>query len=66
MPIRAFHAGDLEALRRLTVDAFRGVSIDHNTEERFGLIHGKDWQWRKARQIDDDVARTRAVFDRQR
>src|SRR5207245_2522899 len=33
------------------------VSIDHGIEERFGLINGHDWQWRKARHIDDDVGR---------
>jgi ribosomal protein S18 acetylase RimI-like enzyme len=55
MLIRVFEPGDLETLRRLTVEAFEGVSIDHNTEKRFGVIAGKDWRWRKARQIDEDV-----------
>ena len=56
MLIRLFEPEDLEALRSLTIEAFEGVSIDRNIEERFGIIHGHDWRWRKARQIDDDVA----------
>lgn len=56
MHIRRYRPGDLEALRRLTVDAFQGVSIDQNIEKQFGPINGHDWRWRKARQIDDDVA----------
>ena len=55
MLIRVFEPGDLETLRRLTVEAFEGVSIDHNTEKRFGVIANKNWRWRKARQIDEDV-----------
>ena len=56
MHIRPFRPGDLEALRQLTVEAFQGVSIDQNLERLFGRIAGHDWRWRKARQIDDDVA----------
>jgi len=63
MLIRAFEPGDLELLRRLTVEAFEGVSIDHNMEKRFGVIGDKDWRWRKARQIDEDVgANSSGVF----
>ncbi len=56
MHIRTYRAADLETLRRLTVEAFQGVSIDENMEQRFGPIHGHDWRWRKARQLDADVA----------
>jgi ribosomal protein S18 acetylase RimI-like enzyme len=56
MHIRPYQSGDLEFLRGLTVDAFQGVSMDQNMEARFGLIHGHDWRWRKARAIDADVA----------
>lgn len=44
-------------LRAITVEAFQGVSIEHHIEQHFGVIHGHDWCWRKARHIDDDVAR---------
>jgi ribosomal protein S18 acetylase RimI-like enzyme len=44
-------------LKQITVEAFAGVSIDRRIEEMFGEINGHDWRWRKARQIDDDVAR---------
>lgn len=56
MIIRPFHEQDREALKAITVEAFSGVSIDQNLERTFGPIAGHDWQWRKARQIDDDIA----------
>jgi ribosomal protein S18 acetylase RimI-like enzyme len=57
MHIRVFQPADLTALKRLTVEGFTGVSIDHGIEENFGSINGHDWRWRKARHIDVDVAR---------
>src|SRR4051794_21076492 len=56
MQIRLYEPTDLEHLKRLTVEGFVGVSIDHGIEERFGLINHHDWRWRKARHIDEDVA----------
>jgi len=53
--IRPYQPGDLETLRRITVESFEGVSLDHLVENKFGLLHGHDWRWRKARHIDDDV-----------
>lgn len=41
----------------MTVEAFHGVSIDQGIEREFGVINGHDWQWRKARHVDDDVTR---------
>ncbi len=55
--IRRYRPGDLEAIIRLTVEAFDGVSIDRNMEQQFGVINGRDWRWRKARHIEFDVAR---------
>jgi ribosomal protein S18 acetylase RimI-like enzyme len=57
MHIRPYQPADLDALKRLTVEGFTGVSIDHGIEQAFGIINGHDWRWRKARHIDDDVAR---------
>ena len=57
MLIRPFRADDLPILQRITVAAFDGVSIDQGMERLFGMIHDHDWQWRKARHLDDDVAR---------
>ena len=57
MLIRPFRADDLPTLKRITVEAFSGVSIDEGMERLYGVIHGHDWQWRKARHLDDDVAR---------
>src|SRR5437868_6787587 len=57
MRIRLYQPTDLQELKRLTIEGFSGVSIDHGIEERFGPINGHDWRWRKARHIDDDVAR---------
>jgi len=56
MHIRSYRPSDLETLRALTVDAFQGVSIDHNIEKHFGLVNGHDWRWRKGRHMDDDAA----------
>jgi len=54
---RRYQPTDLETIKRLTVDAFEGVSIDRNIEDQFGPINNRDWRWRKARHIDFDVAR---------
>lgn len=59
--IRPYQAKDLAALKRITAICFDGVSIDRNIEERFGQLGGHDWQWRKLRHIDDDVAGERAA-----
>ena len=55
--IRSYRPSDLETLRAITMEAFDGVSIDRNIEERFGLIGDRDWSWRKARHIDMDADR---------
>jgi len=60
MNIRPYAPADLAHLKRLTTEGFVGVSIDHGIEQAFGMINGHDWQWRKARHIDDDVAHDRA------
>ena len=57
MNIRLFQPTDLDDLKRLTTEGFVGVSIDHGIEETFGVINAHDWRWRKARHIDEDVAR---------
>ena len=57
MLIRPFQLDDLPALKRITVAAFDGVSIDQGAQKLFGTINGHDWQWRKARHLDEDVAR---------
>lgn len=54
---RSFQPSDLPTLKRITADAFDGVSIDQGMEKLFGLINGHDWKWRKARHLDDDVQR---------
>ena len=55
MLIRSFRPDDLPTLKRIMVEAFRGVSIDEATERLFGPINGHDWQWRKARHLDEDL-----------
>lgn len=57
MNIRPFRPEDLETLRAITVEAFDGVSIDQAMEREYGLINGQNWQWRKGRHLDADVAR---------
>jgi hypothetical protein len=55
-PIRDYRPGDLETIKRLTTESFRGVTLEENVENALGLLRGHDWRWRKARHIDDDVA----------
>jgi len=54
--IRRYQPDDLEAIKRLTVEAFAGVTLEQNVEQALGILAGHDWRWRKARYIDEDVA----------
>ena len=56
MLIRKFREGDREIIKTITAICFEGVSIDHAMEDRYGLIDGKDWRFRKVRHIDSDIA----------
>jgi ribosomal protein S18 acetylase RimI-like enzyme len=61
--IRKFRPSDLERLQEITIRGFEGVSIDYAVEQRFGVIAGKDWKWRKAQSIQWDVeANPEGVF----
>ncbi len=53
--IRPLQVTDRPALRRLTIAAFEGVSIDHNIDVRLGSVAGRDWRYRKSRDIDRDI-----------
>jgi ribosomal protein S18 acetylase RimI-like enzyme len=53
--IRPYRESDRQRVRDLTVAAFEGVSIDHNIDQRLGLIAGRDWRWRKSRDVDRDI-----------
>ena len=53
--IRPYHETDRTALVELTVTSFRGVSIDHNVDLRLGPIAGRDWRWRKGRDLELDI-----------
>lgn len=54
--IRKYQEGDLDAIKQITLICFDGVSMDQNIEKRFGRVGEHDWQFRKARHIDADVA----------
>lgn len=54
--IRPFRESDREAMRRITVEVFGPSAIDYHVENLFGPVKGRDWRWRKVRQIDDDIA----------
>ena len=54
--IRAYRSEDLELIKAITLVCFEGVAIDHNIEQRFGLIGERDWRWRKSKHLDDDAA----------
>jgi ribosomal protein S18 acetylase RimI-like enzyme len=53
--IRPYREADRQAVRELTVSGFEGVSIDHNIDRQLGPIAGRDWRWRKSRDIDRDI-----------
>jgi ribosomal protein S18 acetylase RimI-like enzyme len=53
--IRPYRESDRDAVRALTVSGFEGVSIDHNIDRQLGPIAGRDWRWRKSRDIDRDI-----------
>jgi ribosomal protein S18 acetylase RimI-like enzyme len=53
--IRPFREADRAAVVTLTVAAFPGVSIDHNVDELLGSVAGRDWRWRKGRDVERDI-----------
>ncbi|HRI15003.1 MAG TPA: GNAT family N-acetyltransferase [Verrucomicrobiota bacterium] len=54
--IRLYQPDDLEAIKRLTVEAFDGVTLEQNVEDALGILRGHDWRWRKAQHLDHDLA----------
>ena len=54
--IRPYQPADLDALRRLTIESFAGVTLEQNLEDALGVLNGHDWRWRKARHVDEDMA----------
>ena len=56
MLIRTYREADRETLKEITIACFGpSSSIDLNIERHFGLTNGKDWAWRKRRQIGSDI-----------
>ena len=53
--MRPYREADRETVRELTVSGFEGVSIDHGIDRELGPIAGRDWRWRKSRDIDRDI-----------
>jgi ribosomal protein S18 acetylase RimI-like enzyme len=53
---RTARTDDLETLKRLTLEAFDGIALDQMVERKLGPVGPHDWRWRKARQIDEDLA----------
>lgn len=56
MTLRPYQPGDLEAMLRITLEGFDGTAIEQHVERLCGVINGHDWQWRKARQIEEECA----------
>jgi ribosomal protein S18 acetylase RimI-like enzyme len=56
MNIRLYQSSDLDELKRMTVEGFEGIAIDQNVERELGIMGERDWRWRKARHVDEDVA----------
>jgi ribosomal protein S18 acetylase RimI-like enzyme len=55
MHIRHYTPHDYEPIQAITAVCFLGVSIDYAIDQKYGAIAGKDWQWRKAQLIDEDI-----------
>ena len=56
MGIRSYQPEDRQALEAIAVDCFgEASSIDYSIEQRYGPIQGRDWRWRKRRDIDHDI-----------
>jgi len=53
--IRPYQPDDLAELKRITVEAFEGLALDERIEEQIGVVHKRDWRWRKARDVEDEV-----------
>ncbi|MFO0951042.1 MAG: GNAT family N-acetyltransferase [Isosphaeraceae bacterium] len=53
--IRPYREADRDVLREMTVDAFEGVSIDHNLDRLLGPAAARDWRYRKGRHVDEDI-----------
>ncbi len=53
--IRPFVEADREILKTITAEVFGPSAVDYYIEQKFGIVAGKNWKWRKARHIDDDV-----------
>jgi ribosomal protein S18 acetylase RimI-like enzyme len=53
--IRPYRPSDRASVIALTVEAFSGVSIDHNLDTKLGSVAGQDWRWRKGRDIENDI-----------
>ena len=53
--IRPYQPDDLGELKRITVEAFEGLALDQRIEEQIGVVQKRDWRWRKARDVEDDV-----------
>jgi ribosomal protein S18 acetylase RimI-like enzyme len=53
--IRPYQPDDLGELKRITVESFEGLALDQRIEEQIGVVHKKDWRWRKARDVEEDV-----------
>lgn len=43
-------------MKRMTIEGFDGIAIDQNVERALGVVGNHDWRWRKARQVDEDIA----------
>jgi ribosomal protein S18 acetylase RimI-like enzyme len=56
MKIRLYQPGDVDELKRITIEGFEGIAIDQNVERSLGIVGAHDWRWRKARHVDEDIA----------
>lgn len=54
--IRPWRPKDIDQIRHITLQVFGPSTFERNIEQRYGMIGGHDWQWRKTRHLDHDLA----------
>lgn len=52
---RDANAQDRERILQITEAVFGPSTFERNIEERFGVIDGRDWRWRKRRHVEADL-----------
>ena len=53
--IREATIADHDAILKITSSVFGGSTFEKNIDDTYGIIGGKDWEWRKRRHLIEDL-----------